>query len=66
MPFNGCQPEASANATGNNFWKSTAWKRQVINDVVMCPRQDMFKPAIGTKLRMDAALTDIQEAKQVT
>lgn len=62
---NGGQLEASASSTGNIFWKSLAWKRQVINDVIMCPRQDMFKAA-GTKMRMDAALTDIQEAKQVT
>ena len=64
---NGCQHEAkSTSPAGNVFWKSTAWKRQVVQDVTMCPRSDMFKPNSGNKkLRMEAALTDIQEAKQV-
>ena len=59
--------KAKTPASGNVFWKSNAWKRQVITDIAMLPRQEMFKPAgPAGKLHMDAALTDIQEHKQVT
>ena len=60
--------QAKSPPAGNVFWKSNAWKRQVIQDVAMLPRADMWKPQSGQggRIRMDVALTDIQEAKQVT
>jgi hypothetical protein len=57
----------SSSPAGNVFWKSPLWKRQIVSDVSMLGRQDMFKPTcMGTRLLTEAALTDCQEYRQVT
>ena len=59
-----CQPQAKTGAAGNLFWKSPAWKRQVVTNVRMCPRADMYKPPQGDRLSMEVSMTQIQEGKQ--
>lgn len=53
---------------GNVFWKSPLWKRGVLSDVAMLPRGDMYKPPVQEtiEVKMNAAFTDCQEAKQVS
>ena len=59
------RPEARAPAGGNLFWKSSAWRRGVVNGVQMCPRAEMYKEVVcSAPLTMNAAFTDIQEQKQ--
>ena len=63
------QPEGkAAPAGGNVFWKSPLWKRSVVSDVAMLPRNEMYKPPVQdtVEVKMNAAFTDIQEAKQVS
>lgn len=55
--------EAKGPLGSNIFWKSPAWKRGLVTDVRMCARSEMWRPS--TRLSMDAALTDVQEQKQV-
>ena len=63
---NGVPAQAKAPAAGNLFWKSPVWKRQIVQDVSMLPRGEMYCPLFGgaSKLRIDAHITDIQEFKQ--
>ena len=58
----------AAPAGGNVFWKSPLWKRSVVSDVAMLPRNEMYKPPVQdtVEVKMNAAFTDIQEAKQVS
>lgn len=53
---------------GNVFWKSPLWKRGVIADVAMLPRNEMYKPPVAesVEVKMNASFTDCQEAKQVS
>ena len=63
----GFPAEARSVPQGNMFWKSSAWKRGVIRDIRMCPRQEMYKEHVSTApLSMHAAFTDAQEIKQAS
>ncbi|CAK9017407.1 Uncharacterized protein SCF082_LOCUS13627 [Durusdinium trenchii] len=57
-----------ASPGGNVFWKSPLWKRGVIGDVAMLARAEMYKPPCQEtiEVKMNAAFTDCQEAKQVS
>ena len=58
------QSEARSPASGNVFWKSPGWRRGVVSDVAMLPRNEMFKE-FTPGLTMQAAMTDAQEQRQV-
>ena len=63
-----CLEAKHASPGGNVFWKSPLWKRGVIGDVAMLARAEMYKPPCQEtiEVKMNAAFTDCQEAKQVS
>ena len=48
----------------NMFHKSKTWKRQIVSNIVMCPRDEMWKPSPKSLPTMASSFTDVQECRQ--